>query len=420
MRQSPLAALDPARLGRIEPFLKPERFTNAGDIAALGKLYFDEINYAGRVGIHEGRYTDRTGGDRAGKFVTLGKLTAVYSEGDEAGFLLYSPSTQKFSAVSKRPSRGTQKRIREYLSGGVEAAPIDLTFGRELRRAAQEQRLTVRTRQGGEVLLAIIIATLAAFMIKRYNARILVWTRGIGSGILKTVPHGSQWGQWAIKPQTQAHRVAMAAIFLCGLGLYVRGVTVVAQDDSDPGDVSLVSFVNLSPPPIAGRRVPRSMAPASRLAEFVPSKKITREMAEATDFQPDLVSPTITSPFEEGEASFDVSVDLSNLMNEEGAAQGDVVFESYELDQPPQAVVKIPPAYPYQARERGVEGAVQVRMLVQQDGSVGQVFIVDARPEGLFEEAVKKSLQQWRFSPGKIDGKTVTAWVVTTIHFDLN
>jgi TonB family protein len=59
-------------------------------------------------------------------------------------------------------------------------------------------------------------------------------------------------------------------------------------------------------------------------------------------------------------------------------------------------------------------------MLVHQDGSVGQVFIVDARPQGLFEEAVKKSLQQWRFNPGKIDGKTVTAWVVTTIHFDLN
>jgi protein TonB len=67
-----------------------------------------------------------------------------------------------------------------------------------------------------------------------------------------------------------------------------------------------------------------------------------------------------------------------------------------------------------------VEGEVQVKMLVQQDGSVAQVFIVDARPKGLFEEAVRKSILQWRFSPGKMQGKTVTAWVVTTIHFDLN
>jgi protein TonB len=57
---------------------------------------------------------------------------------------------------------------------------------------------------------------------------------------------------------------------------------------------------------------------------------------------------------------------------------------------------------------------------VEPDGRVAKVLIVDARPQGLFEDTVMKSLAQWRFSPGKIEGKTVTAWVVTTIHFDLN
>jgi TonB family protein len=420
MRQSSLTALDPERLGRIEPLLQADHLTNPGDVTALGRLYLDEISFSGRVGVHKGSYIDGMGNEQTGEIVTLGKLTAIFAGAEETGFLLYSPATQEFSASSKRPSRGMQKRIREYVSGSVEAAPIDLTFGRELRRAAQEARLTVRTRKGGAVLLAVVIAALAALIIKRFDRQILRWTRGAGSGILKAAPHQSQWGGWALRPQSLAHRIAMGAIFLCGLGLYVRGVAVVARDDSDQGDVSLVSFVSLSPPPIAGHRVPRSMAPASRLAEYVPSKKLSREMAEQTDFQPDLVSPTITSPFAEGQADFDIAVDLSNLLEEEGKTGSDLVFESYELDQPPQAVVKIPPAYPHQARERGVEGAVQVRMLVHQDGSVGQVFIVDARPQGLFEEAVKKSLQQWRFNPGKIDGKTVTAWVVTTIHFDLN
>jgi len=71
-------------------------------------------------------------------------------------------------------------------------------------------------------------------------------------------------------------------------------------------------------------------------------------------------------------------------------------------------------------RERGVEGSVQVKMLVQKDGSVGDVKILDARPKGVFDQAVYSALAQWRFNPGKIAGKAVMAWVVTTIHFDLN
>jgi protein TonB len=38
----------------------------------------------------------------------------------------------------------------------------------------------------------------------------------------------------------------------------------------------------------------------------------------------------------------------------------------------------------------------------------------------MFEDAVMKSVPQWRFNPGKIEGKAVTAWVVTAVRFDLN
>jgi protein TonB len=98
----------------------------------------------------------------------------------------------------------------------------------------------------------------------------------------------------------------------------------------------------------------------------------------------------------------------------------DFVFEAYELDQPPQAVVRVPPVYPYKAREQGIEGVVQVKLLINQDGSVGHLEILDARPEGLFEEAVRNAVPQWKFSPGKIDGQTVTAWVVTYVRFTLD
>lgn len=163
-----------------------------------------------------------------------------------------------------------------------------------------------------------------------------------------------------------------------------------------------VSLVNLAPP-----------EPPQRREAKEPEKPKPRQK---NDFTPDLVRPD----FSGAAAGMDLGVviDLGNL----GAADigGDgFVFEAYELDQAPQPIVRVPPVYPYKAREQGIEGAVQVKLLVNADGTVGQIFILDARPAGLFEDAVMKSVPQWKFNPGTIEGEAVTAWVVTTIRFDL-
>ena len=145
------------------------------------------------------------------------------------------------------------------------------------------------------------------------------------------------------------------------------------------------------------------------------------EQAPKTNFAPDLVVPSMPAMGAGEAVDPNIAVDLTGIASQGlETTNSSLVFESYELDQPPQAVVKEPPSYPYKARERGVEGSVQVKMLVQKDGSVGDVKILDARPKGVFDQAVYSALAQWRFNPGKIAGKAVMAWVVTTIHFDLN
>lgn len=103
-----------------------------------------------------------------------------------------------------------------------------------------------------------------------------------------------------------------------------------------------------------------------------------------------------------------------------GISKEQFVFDQYELDQAPRAVVKTPPVYPYQARQEHVEGVVQVKILVREDGSVGEVLIVDSRPKDVFDDAVLAAVTRWRFEPGKVAGKTVTSWVVTALHFKLN
>ncbi len=82
-------------------------------------------------------------------------------------------------------------------------------------------------------------------------------------------------------------------------------------------------------------------------------------------------------------------------------------------------LVRSEPPYPYRARQRGIEGDVRVRLLVRADGSVGRVEILSADPPGVFDDTVMQTVPRWTFAPGKIGGRAVASWVVTTVHFTL-
>ena len=180
--------------------------------------------------------------------------------------------------------------------------------------------------------------------------------------------------------------------------LLLRERRVPQQDMTNPVAVSLVKLEAPSLPEEEKIRQPKRPEPQQKL-----------------DFMPDVLRPDLSSA---GPMDLGVAIDLGGVGGISGTRE--FVFEAYELDQPPQPIVRVPPAYPYAARERGFEGAVQVRMLVTTEGTVGDVQILDARPRGTFEDAVRRTVPQWKFAPGRIQGKAVTAWVVTTIHFNLS
>jgi len=55
------------------------------------------------------------------------------------------------------------------------------------------------------------------------------------------------------------------------------------------------------------------------------------------------------------------------------------------------------PRYPLAARNRRIEGSVQVAFTIQPDGSVGDVRTISAQPEGLFEQAALAAASRWQF-----------------------
>jgi len=185
------------------------------------------------------------------------------------------------------------------------------------------------------------------------------------------------------------------------------------------GLFSLVTIISHERP----QRVDITEPMAVRLVRFEPEEPPDEmdivepekpEPAPSLDFMPDLLRTLPTLPQAPTVA---VTVDRDLLVDRDW---GDAfVFEADQLDQPPQVVLRVPPAYPYKARRRDIEGYVRVRFLVGADGGVSQAAVLEASPEGLFEESALRAVPKWRFDPGRIRGRPVASWAVTTIRFEM-
>jgi periplasmic protein TonB len=175
----------------------------------------------------------------------------------------------------------------------------------------------------------------------------------------------------------------------------------IKQDMTAPTGVSLITLSAPEPPQKEELEEPKPPA-----------------QEPEPDLGPDLFTPDLGADLGALGGVGGVAIELGNAADT--GLKNDFVFESYELDQAPRPVVKTPPVYPFRAREQGVEGVVQVKILVNADGSVGQVLIMDSRPKETFDQAVLTAVPAWRFEPGVISGQRVTSWVVTALRFQLN
>lgn len=95
------------------------------------------------------------------------------------------------------------------------------------------------------------------------------------------------------------------------------------------------------------------------------------------------------------------------------------VFAASGLDAPLMVLSRIEPIYPMRAKQRGIEGWVKIKFIINETGAVNRITILDARPPNLFERAVERAVSKWRFKPGTVGGLPVKSWAETTIRFEL-
>jgi len=91
-------------------------------------------------------------------------------------------------------------------------------------------------------------------------------------------------------------------------------------------------------------------------------------------------------------------------------------YPAAQLDVFPAALEPVRPAYPETAAD--TLGQVTLLLLVDDTGRVHECSVVDAQPEGVFDEAAVVAFRSARFAPGRKDGRSVRSRVLVKVLFN--
>lgn len=78
-----------------------------------------------------------------------------------------------------------------------------------------------------------------------------------------------------------------------------------------------------------------------------------------------------------------------------------------------------PPQYPAAARRRGYEGTVRVEVLVDREGKVRDLRLVESSGHAMLDRAAIGAVKGWRFEPARRGEEKVEMWVTVPLTFRL-
>lgn len=196
--------------------------------------------------------------------------------------------------------------------------------------------------------------------------------------------------------------VAFALSAFVTLGLFFLMQSLIISGGSaltDPPKGSVLDFVRIKQDETVEKK------------ERKPKKPPKPETPPPQMQQPQMDSP---APDAEGTSmnfAADVAADVS--------LDGGLALESGDGEYLP--IVKVAPVYPRRALQRGIEGFVIVEFTVTKQGSVRDPIVVEAKPEGLFEQAAMDAALKFKYKPRVVNGDaTEVAGVQNRITFQID
>jgi protein TonB len=77
------------------------------------------------------------------------------------------------------------------------------------------------------------------------------------------------------------------------------------------------------------------------------------------------------------------------------------------------------PIYPVVAKERGWQGRVILRVLVEKDGKPSQAVVESSSGYKILDESALKTIRKWQFQPARIGTVSVSSWIRIPVRFRL-
>jgi protein TonB len=131
------------------------------------------------------------------------------------------------------------------------------------------------------------------------------------------------------------------------------------------------------------------------------------------EIQPDELTQKLTeepepTPNQEEQEGADANRDASATLDADDVAIGPVGRDNR------------PPNYPRRARERGWEGTVRLRLLIDIDGTIARVELVESSGFPILDREAERAVQAWTFHPARdADGKAVPVSKIQPVRFSL-
>lgn len=205
----------------------------------------------------------------------------------------------------------------------------------------------------------------------------------------------------------------------CGLMIFLllafTGTRFYLETQAKETSVVVVPYRELAaPPPLTEKVAPPKVEiaqpvapPTVGVAVPVPDAEAEPEQIIASQEELAEMTPGVAS---DGDGDIVVAPPDEDVLPKFG--------EYVYVEELPEAITKVPPAYPDIAREANVDGTVMVQALVGKDGKVKDTKVVKSIP--MLDAAAVAAVKQWVFKPALSNNKPVAVWVAVPVRFSLH
>ena len=211
-------------------------------------------------------------------------------------------------------------------------------------------------------------------------------------------------------------------------GLLAWATSVPPISVPRPRPASELVVVEVTRPPRAREEPPPPAPPPPRLKRFralpaVPPPNDVPSPEASAQPPPVVVGLTMRSTTTAGSFAAPVGNTLAAKPPDTASAPAAVApapaAPLYVVDSPPTVIGEVEIPYPEEARARGIEGTVVLRVLVDETGAVRSVKHVSG-PGGGLDEAAARAVARFRFRPAMRKGQPVATEIRYAYTFELH